>query len=186
MIMASQKGHADVVRLLLEAGAMPDMPDFNNYPGPLAYVAGASVSPEPSLQPDTVLGGIPIMKMSARGKYGRIGRLLLEAGADPNAGFGGETCLTLAAKADNAELLETLVTHGADLEARNEEGFTALEAAITEGCVGAVHALLKVDAARAERSLKKKELNQMAKDCGNRAIANLLRHFAESDPDSGN
>lgn len=68
-------------------------------------------------------------------------RVLLSAGADPNARFNGAPALCLAIAADNANAVHTLIDFGADKEiACSDSGESAMEFALR---------LLKFDAARA-------------------------------------
>jgi ankyrin repeat protein len=63
-------------------------------------------------------------------------RILLEHGADVHAvssTFGNVTPLHSAAAADSLEIVRRLVEHGADVNARQNGGFTALDAAVQNG-----------------------------------------------------
>jgi ankyrin repeat protein len=63
-------------------------------------------------------------------------RLLVEHGADVHAvspTFGNVTPLHSAAAADSLEIVRLLVEHGADVNARQNGGFTALDAAVQNG-----------------------------------------------------
>lgn len=95
---AARGGHAEVVRLLLAAGASPD-----------------SQPQAPSLHAPAALGRVDLVRM------------LLDAGADPDAqdelGF---TAVTHAACWDQAETAYVLVENGADIDARDVVGRTPL------------------------------------------------------------
>ncbi|MDR3355303.1 MAG: ankyrin repeat domain-containing protein [Synergistaceae bacterium] len=56
-------------------------------------------------------------------------KLLLDAGADPNATCGGESVLHLAALIQSTEITETLLRSGADKSARNRDGKTPFDIA---------------------------------------------------------
>lgn len=57
---------------------------------------------------------------------------ILEYGANPNLGMNhGTTPLMVAAKFGNTEILKALVDHGADLQAKDAEGNTALQWALS-------------------------------------------------------
>jgi ankyrin repeat protein len=63
-------------------------------------------------------------------------RLLLQHGADVHAvssTFGNVTPLHSGAAADSLEIVRLLVEHGADVNARQNGGFTALDAAVQNG-----------------------------------------------------
>jgi ankyrin repeat protein len=71
---------------------------------------------------------------AAAGRANDVCRMLLEAGADPNATqHGGFTPLHEAAHHGNTELVELLLAHGGDAALRNEDGKTAAELADDEG-----------------------------------------------------
>ena len=79
-------------------------------------------------------------------------RILVEAGADPNARFTGphtETPLHWAASSDDVEALDTLLDLGADIEATGAVigGGTALSDATAFGCWDAGHRLVERGAA---------------------------------------
>ena len=92
---AAIRGNADVARLLLKAGADPDLANaFGIGPLSLAIENGA----------ESLVG------------------LLLEHGADPNvARESGETPLMTAARRGQVEVIELLLEHGADVNAREKK-----------------------------------------------------------------
>ena len=64
-------------------------------------------------------------------------RLLIEAGADPNAGTGGnqsETPLHWAASSDDADVADALISGGADIETPGGSIGTPLDNAVGYGC----------------------------------------------------
>ncbi|KAI4194966.1 MAG: hypothetical protein LQ346_003578 [Caloplaca aetnensis] len=74
-------------------------------------------------------------------------KLLLEAGADPNAGPGHQApAIVVAVKKDNTELLKMLLEHGADVDAYAAGGGTALYNAVSKGKTDLVEILLKYNA----------------------------------------
>jgi ankyrin repeat protein len=75
------------------------------------------------------LANMPLHAAAAGGRLEAC-RLLLRAGADPNARQrGGYTALMTASVVNNGDLAELLVAYNADLGLRNDEGNTAAEIA---------------------------------------------------------
>lgn len=73
-------------------------------------------------------------------------RVLLDAGADPNIqGSIGNTPLHVAARG-YVDIINLLVSRGADIEARDDESSTPLYCAVLEGSADAVKALRKLGA----------------------------------------
>ena len=92
----------------------------------------------------TRLGGYTALHLASRGGHGEVARLILEAGADPNAlTTTGVTAMHFAADADAAAVIDALVAHGGDVDAR--DGFserTPLMFAAARGADSATGALL--------------------------------------------
>ena len=122
LIRAASNGDVDLMRLLLEYGAQADLPQAD-LQTPVSALAGA------------------------RGNRGRLPeglKLLLEAGVDVNVmsvphhlqrAFGG-TPLHYAVKARNTNMVEALVDAGADINAKDVDGLTALDYAESRGRIG--------------------------------------------------
>ena len=121
---AAERGHAEVARALIDAGA--------------AVGAG------------TRIGRYAPLHLAARGGHGTIVARLLEAGADPNAATtnSGVTTLHLAAGTVNgAATVTALLEHGADPNAREASaGQTPLMFAAAANRAAAVTALLEAGA----------------------------------------
>ena len=73
-------------------------------------------------------GRTPLLQAAGQGRTGMV-RLLLAHGAAIAPRFAGETALHEAAMADDAESIQLLLKAGADLNAKNREGKTALQVA---------------------------------------------------------
>ncbi len=71
-------------------------------------------------------------------------KLLLEAGADPNAAESerGQTALMWAAAGKHPDIVQLLIDHGANPKAASKSGFTPLLFAAQQGDVGSASALL--------------------------------------------
>jgi ankyrin repeat protein len=122
---AARYGKDDCLGLLLEFGA-----DLNHCP-----------SPEKSEYSETAL-------CSAVRKAPHLVDELLQAGADPNRATSAlRFPLYFAAQSDSAStLIPKLIKCGADIDARNETGATALHAAIEDGSVSTVKLLVSLGA----------------------------------------
>jgi ankyrin repeat protein len=141
MMLAAEKGHLRVVKILLAAGANPNVRVTTTHAGevnPLIWAvlsrnkevvevllkAGAVVNPqtfhgEPALMTAVSLGEKEIIKT------------LLAAGANVNAKmFNGYTALMSAAGNFEPEITTILISAGADPNVENEFGETALSIAI--------------------------------------------------------
>jgi len=144
LFTASQQGHAETVKLLLNRLEEPDVDDLNHallrvrgYAGKLSeghaevikilIDKGADVNardrhPEdPSLYLDTLL-----IRAAGRGEK-EIVELLLEKGADVNIrGWAKGTALMAAAGEGHVEIVKLLLDKGAEINARANGGQTAL------------------------------------------------------------
>jgi len=88
------------------------------------------------------------LMFAARHGHPQVIRQLLAKGADPNArGAGGETALIYAASNGcDAEALKLLVEAGADVNARNDKGLSALgEARASKACPGSTMAQMLIE-----------------------------------------
>jgi ankyrin repeat protein len=149
--LASQNGHLEIVRLLLD-----HVSDINhhlsNWPARHA-LAGAAWAGQTAIvelliekgaQVDATYGSglTALMEASARGRLEMV-RLLLSKGANVNAQTAyGATPLKKAAEYGNAEVVRLLLDKGADLNAKLKDGSTALMWAAIAGHIDVVKLLL--------------------------------------------
>ena len=132
LMMAVRRGHTEIVKLLLARGAQVDA---KHRLGDSALIMSARRS-IPEMNPPR---GQPLPPPASE-----IMSLLLANRADPNfIGHWGQTALM---EANTAAKVKLLVTHGAQVNARDEMGKTALVHAVDRGDVAVVEALLQAGA----------------------------------------
>ncbi|CAE7927296.1 unnamed protein product, partial [Symbiodinium sp. KB8] len=120
LMRASENGHADVARLLLEAGAQTDL---HRHWGETALMDAAG------------------------GGHSQVVQLLLEAGAQKDLrDLESSTALRYAAFNGRAEVVRLLLEAGAEKDMRDEDGGTALMDAASGGYVAIVQILLEAGA----------------------------------------
>ena len=147
--LASRFGHFDVVRLLLESGADPNLTGRDGY-SPLEFAVGRG-----NVEIENILlshGAFPLnshqLKRAQKAKnrnllaacseqncdLGDVERLL-HAGADINTTSteDSDTAVNLAAKSANQNLVSFLLENGANPDIRNAEHKAALEIALEQG-----------------------------------------------------
>ena len=128
---AAQMGRRDIVEFLLNAGAPLDICTAAML-GDVERVE-AFLREDPGLKDAKGAHGIPVMYYPAIIGNTVIAEILLEHGADINAGEGGNTALHGAAMFGQAIMAEWLLAHGANPDALDYEGKTPLEVAIKNG-----------------------------------------------------
>jgi ankyrin repeat protein len=131
MACASKEGSAEFVRLLLAHGAKVDA--RNRY-GSTSLLGAA----EFALKPDASSA------LAAGRGYTAVAEALLEGGADPNVHdkSGGYTALHWAARHRQLGMMQSLIAHGADVNAKTPRGYTVLMMAVPGGSPEVVKLLL--------------------------------------------
>ncbi len=149
LIEASEPGYEDTVKVLLDAGADPEIQDAQGRTGLLLSVSqGFSATVKvllekhanPNIKDNT--GKTPLM-MAAKNGFRRIVRLLLDYDANINALEYNEksldevssqmTALSYAARGGHAGIVSILLEHGADTSLRNNDGESAFDIARKNG-----------------------------------------------------
>ncbi|OLQ11111.1 Ankyrin repeat domain-containing protein 50 [Symbiodinium microadriaticum] len=138
LIHASENGQADVVQLLLEAGADKNLCDIDGC-SPLLTAAKGGHAPvlrlllEAGAQVDLPSsGGRTALMCAASEGHQAVLQLLLEAGAQKDARDNrGNTALIYSAMTGHARVAELLLEAGADKDVRDINGNTALMMATT-------------------------------------------------------
>ncbi len=95
ILFAARAGDVETARVLIDAGADPN---------------------------DAAASGTSTLVIAAHSGHGRLGIYLLEQGANPNAAGAGYTALHAAVLRSQAELVDALLAHGADVNAVVEHG----------------------------------------------------------------
>ncbi|EFX06671.1 ankyrin repeat-containing protein [Grosmannia clavigera kw1407] len=145
--VAAEKGHEEVVRILLDHGA--DIHTMNGRHAQIMAARGGHVGVLRLL----LESGADVNARDPSGKtashiaslrgYEKVLRLLINNGADLFAeDHGGRTSLYLASSRGHKEIARMLVSNGADVNATNHEGQTALHCASKEGLEEIVRLLI--------------------------------------------
>ena len=117
---AARNGHMDIVCLLLDKGAKPNIPD--------SY------------------GTSPLMAAIAKG-HKEVVKLLIDSGADPNwVDEDKWSPLRVAAAKGHEEVVKLLIDNGADPNIIDANGDTALHVAASMGHIGIIQLLLNIGA----------------------------------------
>jgi len=173
VMYAAANGDVELVRALIRAGA--NVKPANQL-GTSAITEAAIIGSAPIVDALVKAGADPNFKNPegetplmavARGGHVEAAKRLVEAGADINAkeSWGGQSALMWAAAQSQAEMVQFLASHGADVNARgvirqwerkviteprpkdmNKGGFTPLLYAAREGCVECARHLMAAGA----------------------------------------
>lgn len=143
---AVEGGHAEVVRVLLAAGADPNGGGYT---------------------------GTPLLAVAADRQGADVVRALLQGGADvTRKGAGNATALHAAAGAGRLDSVEVLLAAGAKVTARTTTGWTALHWAVQRGDLPMVKKLI---AAGADVSRDRKELLEYARSAKSPEVEKAIR-----------
>ncbi|CAN0266503.1 unnamed protein product [Ectocarpus sp. 6 AP-2014] len=158
--LAAASGLGDVVSLLLRDGAEVDVLDSK--------------------------GRAPIHLSAKRGSLSAV-QALLAAGGDPSLRCGKDeafSALGLAARGGHVEVMQALIRHGADVNAPDSNGCTALHSAAIGDAVGAIDTLIEAGANINVQGGKYDDarstpLNMASKKGSSEAALSLVKHGAD-------
>jgi uncharacterized protein len=154
LMWAAYGNDVETADLLLHAGA--DVKAANEYGATALYAAAGSADAAMTekllaagADPNARLmsGETPLMEAAREGNLAVV-RLLLAGGADANAqeANAGQDALMWAISERHADVTAELVQHGADVNIRSKNGFTAITFAAQQGDTDSIPILLNVGA----------------------------------------
>jgi ankyrin repeat protein len=140
LILAADRGDAKAVRLLLENGADPNLPEGGGGT-PLMFAGMSSSSTAVRLLLDAGANvnakdrdGVPALQRAAVYRRAEAVRLLVERGADVNArAKDSGTAIIYAAREGSAEIVRFLLAEGADVNVVDSYDYSALRWAREQG-----------------------------------------------------
>ena len=124
---ATQMGRKDIAALLIDRGAEPDFYAYCML-GDVA-AAGKLLEGSPDLVSTQGVHGLSPLYFAAMGDNPEMVELLLQRGADVNAGAPGGAPIHAAAMRGRSEIVRRLLAAGADASARDYEGRNARQVA---------------------------------------------------------
>ena len=146
IILASDRGHTEVVKLLLEQGAELDSEEImrlamlrNDWKRILTLIEDEAKLIDVFIAAKGVDGtigtsGDTLLILAARGGHTEIAKRLIDRGADCDITDNyGMTALRRAANEGHTEIVKLLIDRGADCDIIDNYGMTALRRAIKEG-----------------------------------------------------
>ncbi|CAE7946391.1 Kidins220 [Symbiodinium sp. KB8] len=151
--LAAMRGHVEVARLLLEAGADKDFMDRMGFTALMRAARAGRTEVlrfllEAGAQRDLRNeDGFTALMLACQHGHSHVVRVLLEVGAGQTlTNTFGRTAFMLASESGNAEVVRVLLEEGADKDFSSQNGWTALMWAAKAGHAEVVELLLAADA----------------------------------------
>ena len=155
LMIACRKGNIEAINVLLNAGADPNIADGEYctcihlavYKGYNKDVLEAMIEHDADVNAANKDSITSLMIACQKGNIEAI-NVLLNAGADPNISDGkyGSCIQHAVIGGSSKEVLETIIDHGADVNAKNKHNITALMQACKRGDVEIINILLSAGA----------------------------------------
>nr|QBK92135.1 MAG: Rho termination factor, N-terminal domain, F-box domain and Ankyrin repeat protein [Pithovirus LCPAC304] len=141
LMWASEKGHADIARLLLEHGAKPNIQEEHGFTTLIVAIYNGSADivqlllergANPNIHAENAL--TPLI-LASELRQTDIVRVLLEHGVDPNiqGRFGWTALMKAASTGKRVDRVQLLLEHDANPDIENDWGDTALSLASSRG-----------------------------------------------------
>lgn len=183
--LATSQGNTEIVKVLLDKGANPDLTGGTNLETSLAYAVHNSVNEElfkalldksKDLETGNDSGETVLMKVA---KYGNIAlaKMLIAKGAKVNAqSKSAGTVLHVAVMYNNKEMVELLLEKGADLNGKDSQGKTPLALAIEKnGDPNAAKAILENAVAKGDGEIDLKAVRRQTGMADRTVVIEVLR-----------
>lgn len=157
--IAASEGHTNVVALLLKSGSNPNAKAYNATPFEKAVSHGhkdtaallRTADPAAAIEYEAkLIANTTEITRAIQSKDIAKVISLLENGADPNGKHNGSPAIILAINAtgtDAPKIVEILINYGADVNAKDDQGRTALDWAASVGWMSIAKTLLEKGAA---------------------------------------
>ncbi|KZZ99028.1 Ankyrin repeat protein [Moelleriella libera RCEF 2490] len=174
----SEKGNADVVRLLLDQGAVAEQKllitaSTNGHEAVVRLLLDIGLHTEAR----DLVRSTPLIKAAQHG-YEAVVKLLLDKGADTEARNDfWDSALTAAAFEGHEGVTRLLLDQGADIEGTNEIGQTALFLAVVSGHEAVVEILLAMGANIHVKNVRRTTPLSQAVKMGHVALVDLLLSY---------
>lgn len=187
LIWASCKGHAEVVKFLLDNGANPDVQGFDGWSALLwashngyAQVAAMLLDRGAGTDIQGESGGTALTRASDKGHVEIVGQLLARGASTDTQNALGYTALMWACARGHLQVVKMLLEKGARAELRNVDAETALVEAARKGHDKVVRLLLDTG------HLRHKDITDaMPIAKGHDKVVNMLEAHARTMTDAG-
>jgi ankyrin repeat protein len=178
VLLATYYGHSEIVRLLLEKGA--DLSPFEAAAVGATHGLALYLEKHPQLVNSPAPDGFTLLGLASFFGHTEIVRLLLSKGADPDLPSSNSQKvppLCSAAAGKHLEIAHLLLERGANVNVRQERGFTPLMSAADNGDYEMAQLLLTYYADVNTRNDKGKSALDIARDKGFGHVESILLQY---------